>query len=124
MTEQRTDQDDAPGPDPLRVVTLVLVTAMVLAVVGLVFYLTTYVREQRLTAECYQSAFTELNESLAVSREAARQDRGELRTLITSFTNPESSREQVRAALDRYIDALNAADRDRASAPLPNRTCS
>lgn len=124
MADQRNGPQDPQGPDPLRVVTLVLVAAMVLAVAGLIFYLTTFVRDQRETAECYHAAFHELNQSLAVSREAGRQDRAELRTLIASFTNPASTPEQVRVSLDTYIAALNAADRDRAAAPLPNRTCS
>lgn len=121
---EHPDTDDVQAPDPLRVVTLVLVAAMVLAVAGLIFYLVTFVREQRQTAECYQKALTELNTSLAVSREAARQDRAELRTLVTSITDPAKTSQERRDALDRYAAALDAADRDRAAAPLPTRTCS
>lgn len=120
--------DEEPGEkepvDSLRLVTLALLAAMVIAVAGLGAYLVTYVRDQRLTAECYASAFEELNASLLVSREAAKQDRGQLRTLVTSIVDPESDQGAVRVALDNYVAALDAADRDRAAAPLPNRTCS
>lgn len=119
----REERDERPAVDPLRVVTLVLLAAMVLVVFGLSIYLVTYVREQRETAECYQTAFDELNASLAVSREAARQDRAQLRTLVTSFTNPDSTREQARAALASYVAALDEADEQRLRAPLPSRNC-
>ena len=109
--------------DSLRLITLGLLAAMVLAVAGLGAYLVTYVRDQRLTAECYATAFEELNASLLVSREAAKQDRGQLRTLITALTEPGSDQDAVRGALDNYVAALDEADRDRVAAPLPNRTC-
>jgi aminoglycoside phosphotransferase (APT) family kinase protein len=110
-------------PDPLRVVTLVLVATMTLSVLGMIFYLVTYVRGQRELTECNSHAFQELNSSLAVSREAARQDRAELRTLVTSLTDPEKSAAQRKDALDVFVAALNGADQDRADAPLPSRTC-
>jgi hypothetical protein len=110
--------------DSLRLITLGLLAAMVLAVIGLAAYLVTYVRDQRLTAECYATAFEELNASLLVSREAAKQDRGQLRTLVTALIVPDGDQDSVRVALDNYVAALDAADRDRAAAPLPNRTCS
>lgn len=118
------DRHDVEPNDPLRVVTVALLAAMVLAVGGLILYLTTYVREQRQTAECYATAFEELNTSLAVSREAARQDRAELRTLVTSITDPAKTEQERRAALDVFARALDEADADRAAAPLPTRTCS
>lgn len=121
QNEQPTE--DGPGTDPLRVVTLALITAMVLTVSGLSLYLVTYVRDQRETAECYQAAFDELNDSLAVSREAARQDRAELRTLVTSLTDPEKTTQERRAALAVFVRAIDAAEETRGRAPLPSRTC-
>lgn len=109
--------------DGVRVATLAVLSLVTLAVIGLIVFLVTNVQGQRLTAECYQKAFDELNASLAVSREAARQDRAQLRELVTTFTDPANTRDEARAALDRYAAALDAADRDRAAAPLPNRTC-
>lgn len=112
-----------PNTDPLRVVTMVLNLAMVLVVAGLALYLVTYVQDQREKSDCYQAAFNELNASLAVSRETARQDRAELRTLVTSLTDPEKSSQQRRGALDVFVAALDDADEERARAPLPQRTC-
>lgn len=114
---------EAEASDPLRVVTMVLLAAMTLAVLALGGYLMTYVRDQRETAECYQMAFDELHQSLSVSREAARQDRAELRTLVESFVDPGSTNDSVATALDTYLAALDAADADRSRAPLPSRTC-
>lgn len=118
------DDDEPTGSDPLRVVTLVLLAAMVLAVIGLTVYLVTYVQDQREHSECYQAAFDDLNASLGVSREAARQDRAQLRTLVTSLTDPAKDPSEGQDALDVFVRALDAADQDRANAPLPQRTCS
>ncbi len=117
------DLEDRQTVDPLRVVTLALLALMVIAFIGGTVYQVIYVGSQRETAECYQEAFRELNASLLVSRDAAKQDRAQLRTLILSFTDPGATREGTREALDRYVDALDDADRQRLAAPLPNRTC-
>lgn len=121
VAEPQTEPEQ--GVDPLRVVTLVLLGAMVLAVVGLALYLVSYVREQRITAECYQGAFDDLNSSLQVSRDAARQDRAQLKDLVSALIDPAETPEQRRASLQQFVTASQAAEQDRARAPLPTRTC-
>jgi hypothetical protein len=109
--------------DPLRVVTMVLLAAMILAQIGLSVYLVTYVRDQRIRAECVQSAFNETNSALATTVGAASRDRRGLLTLLTSLTNPELSSAQRATALEDYKRQLAANEAERASNPLPNRTC-
>lgn len=109
--------------DPLRVVTIVLLAAMILAQIGLSVYLVTYVRDQRIRAECVQSAFNETNSALATTVGAAGRDRRGLLTLLTSLTNPELNSAQRAAALEDYKRQLAASETERASNPLPNRTC-
>lgn len=109
--------------DPLRVVTLALNGASILAVVGLLLYMVIYVQGQRESSECFADAFDELNSSLAVSREIARQDRAELRTMLTSVTDTTRTQEQRRKALDDFIAAIDAAEVARSKSPLPTRTC-
>ncbi len=72
---------------------------------------------------CYQQALRELNTSLVVAREAAKQDREQLRILVLSFISPTRSQEGSRVALDRYLAALDDADRRRLAAPLPDIRC-
>lgn len=109
--------------DPLRVVTIALNAASMLAVVGLVLYLVIYAQGQRQAQECFAEAFDELNSSLAVSREISRQDRAELRSMLTSVTDTTRTQEQRRQALDDFIAAIDAAEVARAKSPLPTRTC-
>lgn len=109
--------------DPLRVVTMALLGLMVAAVIGLTWYLVAYVQDQRLTSECYQAAFEELQASLRVSREAARSDRIELRDLIVSISDPSLVPAQRRQALADYVAAIDETEQARAKAPLPSRTC-
>jgi hypothetical protein len=109
--------------DPLRVVTMALLALMVAAVIGLTWYLVAYVQAQRLTSECYNAAFNELQTSLRVSRDAARGDRIELRDLISSISDPSLTQQQRRQALADYVAAVDDSEQARAKAPLPTRTC-
>ena len=107
----------------MRVVTVALLALMVVAVIGLTWYLLAYVQGQRLDNECYQASFVELQASLRVSREAARSDRIELRNLINSISDPSRTPAQRRDALASYVAAVDASEQARAKAPLPSRTC-
>lgn len=109
--------------DPLRVATVALLGLMVAAFIGLTWYLFANVQGQRLTNECYQAAFDELQTSLRVSREAARSDRIELRNLINSISDPSRTPQQRRAALEDYVAAVDESEQARAKAPLPSRNC-
>lgn len=109
--------------DPLRVVTLALLALMVAAFIGLTWYLVANAQGQRLTNECYQAAFDELQASLRVSREAARSDRIELRDLINSISDPSRTPQQRREALADYVAAVDESEQARAKAPLPSRDC-
>lgn len=109
--------------DPLRLVTMALLALMVAAVVGLTWYLVSYVQSQRLTNECYQGSFGSLQSSLQVSREAARSDRIELRDLISSISDPAKTPAERRKALEDYVTAIDQSEQARALAPLPARTC-
>lgn len=117
------DSTEKAERDPLRVVTMVLLGLMVAAVIGLTWYLVSYVQGQRLTSECYQASFDELRGSLQVSREAARSDRIELRDLISSISDPSKTPMERRAALEDYVTAIDQSEQARALAPLPARTC-
>lgn len=109
--------------DPLRVAAAALLALMVIVVGGLTWYLLTYVQAQRLTSECYNAAFDELQTSLRVSREASRSDRFELRDLINSISDPAKTAADRRAALADYVAAVDQSEQARALAPLPARTC-
>lgn len=109
--------------DPLRIVTMVLLGLMVAAVIGLTWYLISYVQDQRVTNSCYQDAFDELQTSLRVSRDAARSDRLELRDLINSISDTALAPDQRRQALEDYVTAVDDSEQARAKAPLPARTC-
>lgn len=109
--------------DPLRVVTMVLLGVMVAAQIALSIYLLTYVQAQRVRAECVQSAFNETNSALATTSGAAGRDRRGLLALLTSLTDPALSPAQRREALEDYKRQLAASEAERASNPLPNRTC-
>lgn len=118
------EPDTAPVErDPLRVVTVVLLALMVTAFVGLTWYLVAYAQDQRHTSECYNTAFNELQNSLQVSREAARGDRIELRDLISSISDPAKTPSERRTALEDYVAAIDQSEQARALAPLPARTC-
>ncbi len=109
--------------DPLRLVTMVLLGVMVLAQIALSVYLLTYVQAQRVRAECVQSAFNETNSALATTVGAAGRDRRGLLALLTSLTDPALSPTERRASLEDYKRQLAASEAERASNPLPNRTC-
>lgn len=115
--------DDPRGTDPLRLVTMVLLVVMFLAQIGFSAYLVTYVQGQREKAECVQSALSDLNSALATSTGAAGRDRRGLLALLTSLTDPALSSAQRGAALEDYKRQLAASEAERASNPLPNRTC-
>jgi hypothetical protein len=120
------DEEPARGPlawDAIRIVTVGLLTIVALVVSFLCIYLVTYVQEQRELSECYAAAFNELQSAIGTTTGAAVDDRRALRTLVTSLTDPEKSREQRQAALDSYVHTLDASEQARANNPLPNRTC-
>ncbi len=73
--------------------------------------------------ECYQQAIREVNSSLVVARETAKQDREQLRVLVQSILDPGRTPGGTRSALDRYVAALDDADRRRLAAPLPDIRC-
>lgn len=123
MAEHTKTAEESRRADPLRVVTMVLLAVMVLAQIALSVYLLTYVQAQRVRAECVQSALNETNSALATTSGAAGRDRRGLLTLLTSLTNPELSSAQRAAALEDYKRQLAANETERASNPLPNRTC-
>lgn len=109
--------------DPLRLVTMALLALMVAAVIGLTWYLVSYVQSQRLTSECYNASFVGLQNSLQVSRDAARSDRIELRDLISSISDTSKTTAERRKALEDYVAAIDQSEQARALAPLPARTC-
>lgn len=123
MADDVTKAESTEPRDPLRVVTIALNVVSVLAVIGLCFYLVIYAQGQREAQECFAEAFDELNSSLAVSREISRQDRTELRSMLTSVTDMSRTQEQRRQALDDFIAAIDAAEVARSKSPLPTRTC-
>ncbi len=102
---------------------MALLALMVAAVIGLTWYLVAYVQDQRLTSECYNAAFNELQTSLRVSREAARSDRIEFRDLLDSINDTSKTQAERRAALADYVAAVDASELARSKAPLPTRTC-
>lgn len=114
---------EQPSSDPLRLVTIALVALMIVAFIGSTTYQIMYAQGERQARECYQAAFDELNASLAVSRETARQDRAQLRTLVTSLTAADATVPERQLALATYLRALDEADVERSRAPLPTRTC-
>jgi hypothetical protein len=121
-----TDADTSTPPierDPLRVVTLALLALMVAAFIGLTSYLFLYAQAERVKSDCYNDAFDELQNSLRVSREAARSDRIEFRDLINSILDPALGPVQRRQALEDYVAAIDTSEQARAQAPLPTRTC-
>lgn len=120
------DEEPSRGPlawDAIRIVTVGMLTIVAIVVGLLCFYLLTYVKDQRELSECYRSAFGELQSAIGTTVNAAGNDRRALRTLVTSLTDPERSREQRQAALDSYVHTLDASEQARANNPLPNRTC-
>lgn len=109
--------------DPLRLVTMALLALMVAAVIGLTWYLVSYVQAQRVTSECYSDSFDELRGSLQVSRDAARSDRIEFRDLIESISDTSKTVAERRKALEDYVAAIDQSEQARALAPLPARAC-
>ena len=100
-----------------------LVVALVVTVFGAVNQLV-FAAEQEARNTCYQQAIRQINDSLAVGRDASKQDREQLRILVTALIDPDRTPEETRAALDRYRVALDDADRRRSTAPLPDIRCS
>lgn len=78
---------------------------------------------QEARNSCYQGAIREVHSSLIVARETAKQDREQLRILVQSILEPSSTPDSRRSALDRYLAALDDADRRRLAAPLPDIRC-
>lgn len=103
-------------------VVALLVVALVVTVVGAINQLL-FASAQEARNTCYQQAIREINTSLEVGRAASKQDREQLRVLVTSILDPNRTPEATRAALDRYRDALDDADRRRLAAPLPDIRC-
>ncbi|MBW0088216.1 collagen-like protein [Pseudonocardia sp. KRD-184] len=118
---------DVSGPlamDFIRKLTLSVLGLLVIVVAFLIFYLVTYVQEQRLLSECYRQAFEETNRALVVTVAAAARDRGGLKTLLESLTDPERTGAQRSADLEKYLQLLADGEADRAATPvLPARTC-
>lgn len=75
------------------------------------------------TTECqaeYNSAYTK---ALQDRSEAARQERAAQRTLLVTLLSGPIPPEQARKAFDAYLASLDASDRERDSAPIPNLRC-
>lgn len=104
--------------DAVRVVTVGVLVCVVLAVTGLVLYLSTSAADDRRVKECLQVQVAQLQTSYVVGREAAKQDRAAQRELLLAqLANP------TRDAVLRFLDRLDATDRDRAGSPPPTRNC-
>jgi hypothetical protein len=99
----------------LAVLALVLATML-----GQGAYLITYVQGQRQVQECYQTQFDDLIESSAAFRTAGQQDRQAQRELLLGQSGSEALQD---AAIERYLQQLDEADRTRLSSPLPERRC-
>lgn len=116
------DLDDIPPVlrfDAIRIATLVVLAAVSLAVVGLCAYLVLYVQGQRQVNECYQRQIEALTTWASTAAQAGRSDRQAQRELLIS----DGSVVDRRAALDRYLQRLDEADRTRSTAPIPAQVC-
>lgn len=116
-------EDTAQETDTLRVVTLVVLAILAIVVGALVWFLLTYVQEQRLLSECHRVAFNETNSSLRTIVGAAARDRADLLAVLNTITDQASTREARAAAMESYKATLAATNQSRASNPLPERTC-
>lgn len=122
-TVEDPDLRSPPSWDFIRILTLAMLAIVAVVVAFLGYYLVTYVKEQRQLSECYRSAFNETNSALATTISAAGRDRRGLLALLTSLTDPAQTREQRSAELEAYKQLLAMGEVERASNPLPNRTC-
>ncbi len=114
----------APEWDTIRIATLILLAIVAVTVGALIWFLMTYVAEQRSRSECYRDSFKELNASLVITVGAAGRDRRGLLELLTSLTDPERPREQRAADLEEYKRILASSEAERSTNPiLPARTC-
>lgn len=127
MSAPRGSEDDQPRSpltwDAIRIVTVSLLSIVAVVVAFLSVYMVTYVQEQRELSECYRSAFNETNSALATTIGAAGRDRRGLLALLTSLTDPEKTREQRTSELEAYKRLLATGEAERATNPIPNRTC-
>jgi hypothetical protein len=116
------DQAEAPPVlrfDAIRIATLAVLSAVAVATIGLIFYLVTFVQDQREANECYQRQIASLTTWAATAVEAGRSDRQAQRELLLS----DGTIVDQRAALDRYLERLDEADQSRAAAPVPPQVC-
>jgi hypothetical protein len=109
--------------DTLRVATLALLGLLTLAVGALLWFVLTYVAEQRALSECHRRAFAETNTSLVAITGAAGRDRADLLEVLNALTDPLASEQTRAAALESYKRTLTATNAARADNPLPTRTC-
>lgn len=105
--------------DAIRIATLVVLSAVAIATIGLIFYLVAFVQGQREANECYQRQIGALTTWAATAVEAGRSDRQAQRELLLS----DGTVVDRRAALDRYLTRLDEADQSRAAAPVPPQVC-
>lgn len=120
------DGEDQPAAewDTVRIATLLMLAIVAITVAALIWFLMTYVAEQRARSECYRDSFKELNASLVITVGAAGRDRRGLLDLLTSLTDPERPREQRAADLETYKRTLASSEAERSTNPiLPARTC-
>jgi type VI protein secretion system component VasK len=104
--------------DAVRVITVGVLVCVVLAVSGLVVYLSTSAASDRRVKECLQIQVAELQQSYIAGREAARQDRQAQRELLLAqLSNP------TREAVERFLQRLDDSDRARTANPPPSRNC-
>lgn len=122
MTPRIDEQDDAPPPrfDGLRIATLAVLVLVLLSSVGQAVYLSGYVQSQRTVNDCYQNLIDDLITSNGAAREAAKQDRASIREFLVTIAAPGGD---DAATMDRYLSALDEADRTRSGTPPPTQRC-
>jgi len=68
----------------------------------------------------YNDAYTH---AISARSSAARQERAAMRDLLLTVIGEATTPEQGRAAIDKYLNALDAADLVRDNAQIPSRKC-
>ena len=113
---------DAPvlAMDGIRIATLIMLGVHTIAVVVLSVFLVTNVQSQRQLNECYQDHIDALTSWAGTAVLAGKERTSAQRELLSiTVTTPE----ERRAALDRYLARLDAADQAGLQNPVPTQRC-
>jgi hypothetical protein len=105
--------------DGIRIATLITLGAHTVAVVVLWVFLATTVTQQREINECYQGMIDDVVTWANTAVTAGRSDRQAQRELLLAELNGVNGE----AAVERYLDRLDEADRTRTTTPVPAQRC-